>query len=155
MKQIIDYPNYVCSKNGEIYNILTGRLLKERIISSGYKSVLLSNGVNKKEFLIHRLVALNYVPIKRGQNFVNHKDLNKLNNNVENLEWCIHKENIKHAYKAKNWNQNGQRKRKVINIETGQIYDSVKMAAQVLNVKYINLYMNILKKKNFHLKFFN
>jgi len=154
MKQIIDYPNYVCSKNGEIYNILTGRLLKERIISSGYKSVLLSNGVHKKEFLVHRLVALYYVPMKKGQNFVNHKDLNKLNNNAENLEWCTHKENIKHAYKTTNWNKNGQQKKKVINIKTGEIYNSIKAASEHNNIPYMSLYKYMFNKKDYYLKFF-
>jgi len=152
MKQIKDFPNYACSINGEVYNIITGRLLKERIISSGYKSVLLTNGNIKKEFLIHRLIALLYLPIRMKKIFVNHKDGNKLNNNINNLEWCTQKENIQHAYNSNNWNKNGQRKRKVVNIENRIIYNSIKSAAIHNNLKYSSLYSILSKNKNYYLK---
>lgn len=67
-------------RNGN--NILVPR------IKRGYFTVgLRKNGI-RKWFLLHRLVALAFIPNPNNYPCVNHKDENKLNNNVENLEWC-------------------------------------------------------------------
>lgn len=73
------------------------REMKQLINSRGYLTVKL----NKKTYMIHRLVALYFIgEPKEGQTQVNHKDGNKLNNSVNNLEWCTPKENIIHAFKT-------------------------------------------------------
>ncbi|MEJ9158669.1 NUMOD4 domain-containing protein [Bacillus cereus] len=51
-----------------------------------------------KTFLIHRLVALAFLPKVEGKNSINHKDGNPKNNHVSNLEWCDHKDNNNHAF---------------------------------------------------------
>ena len=56
--------------------------------SSGYASVSLSKEGRDKTYLVHRLVAKAFLDNPNGYEFVNHKDENKKNNNVENLEWC-------------------------------------------------------------------
>ena len=55
----------------------------------------------KKRMLIHRLVWMYFLIKETHKNNINHKDWNKLNNNISNLEWCTQKENIIHSYK--NW----------------------------------------------------
>jgi hypothetical protein len=75
---------------------------KERVLNQSndnYRSVSLCKNNIKINFLVHRLVALTFLDKLNNKNFVNHKDGNKHNNNVENLEWCTRKENGEHASK--------------------------------------------------------
>lgn len=65
-----------------------GRLLKPAIQSVGYKFVVLSKQGKTKGYRVHRLVAEAFIPNPDNLPQVNHKDENKLNNNVNNLEWC-------------------------------------------------------------------
>lgn len=74
------------------------RLLKTQISNSGYEMVKLMAEGKCKACTIHRLVALAFIPNPKNKQFVNHKDGNKLNNCVENLEWVSPSENLKHAY---------------------------------------------------------
>lgn len=70
-------------------------------ITSGYRSVKLTFDNSKQQrFYIHRLVAEHFIknPDPKNKTFVNHKDGNKLNNNVENLEWVSPRENNLHYY---------------------------------------------------------
>ena len=61
----------------------------------GYKQVLLHKGGKVKTRLVHRLVAEAFIPkTETSKNEINHKDENKANNNIDNLEWCDHKYNI-------------------------------------------------------------
>ena len=70
-------------------------------ISSGYRSVKLTSENSKQQrFYVHRLVAEHFIPNEdKKKTFVNHIDGNKLNNNVNNLEWVSPRENNLHYYK--------------------------------------------------------
>lgn len=78
--------------NGSLKHLPT-IIMKETTSGCGYKRVkLLLNG-KPKIMLVHRLVALAFIPNPNNYRCVNHKDENKQNNNVNNLEWCTHKYN--------------------------------------------------------------
>lgn len=74
------------------------KVLKKSISTTGYEKVKISiNGI-KRDYKVHRLVAMAFIPKVEGKEHINHKDGNKKNNNIENLEWCNRSENMRHAY---------------------------------------------------------
>lgn len=81
------------------YNHYAGKILKQYIINSGYYAVDLCKNHKSTKKLVHRLVAEAFLENKSAQ--VNHKDENKLNNNIENLEWCTAKYNMEYNDRAK------------------------------------------------------
>ena len=99
------YSPYMCKKTHEKYFIWPdgavfnpfGRKLGVHINRNGYKFVVL--GRNGDEFL-HRLIAEAFIPNPNNLPIINHIDGNKLNNSIENLEWCTHSQNTLHAYET-------------------------------------------------------
>ncbi len=76
-----------------------GKLIKGEICKTGYRRIHVSDrGVSYKHN-VHRLVAETFIPNPNNLPCVNHIDGDKLNNNVENLEWCTFSENLRHAYR--------------------------------------------------------
>jgi len=96
MKKIDNYENYLIDENGKIYNVKTKKYLKGSIGENGYLYYRLSKNGKKKMYYAHRLVAEAFIPNSNNLPVVNHKDGNKLNNNVNNLEWVSYSENTKH-----------------------------------------------------------
>lgn len=85
--QIKDFPNYIVSSDGKVYN-KKGKELHPNNRHLGYKSVTLCKNGEKYTKSIHRLVAIAFIPNPLNYPFVNHKDENPANNDVSNLEWC-------------------------------------------------------------------
>ena len=85
--------------------------------TGGYLSVdLYKNGIKEKK-RVHRLVAEVFIPNPNYHSEINHKDENKTNNHVENLEWCTSKYNINHGTRTKRTSK----KVRAINIKTGEV----------------------------------
>lgn len=103
-KQINGYNNYYIYDNGDVLNISTNKILKGSIGENGYKYYRLSKDNNKIMFYAHRLVAEHFLENPNSLPVVNHKDGNKLNNNVENLEWVSQSQNRIHAIQTKTSN---------------------------------------------------
>lgn len=118
---------YAVSNKGHIMNIRTGRILKTRINHNGYEYVQLSEKKEgKRNYFIHRLVAFAFINNPELKPYINHKDGNKLNNSVENLEWCTAKENDTHARVMKLKDQNKPIKAiSILDPENIQIYESL------------------------------
>lgn len=100
-KKIKDFENYCIYDNGDVINLNTNKILKGSIGENGYKYYRLSKNNNKKMFYAHRLVAEYFIDNPYNLPVINHKDGNKLNNNVDNLEWVSHSENSEHAHQNK------------------------------------------------------
>ena len=89
---------YLISPNGYVYSIKRKRNLKPFKNEKGYLIVDLYKDCQRRSVKLHRLVAETFLPNPCGHKEINHKDGNKENNSVENLEWCTRSENLKHAY---------------------------------------------------------
>lgn len=94
-KPCAKHHKYMCSNLGNIANIKTGFLLKPQINRKGYYTVTLSDVYKHPiKYNLHRIIAETFIPNDNpNNNHVNHKDENKLNNRIDNLEWCNNKYN--------------------------------------------------------------
>ena len=103
-KDVKDYEGYYRISNcGNVKSIkFTNRygtfsrnfLLNLNITAYGYHAVMLCKNRNNKFIGVHRLVAIAFIPNPENKPCVNHRDFNRTNNNIENLEWVTHRENI-------------------------------------------------------------
>lgn len=151
---------YKISDDGKVFSVKRNKILKPKINKDGYLEVCLFNGYDNSRYYkrIHRLVAETFLEKNNDLNVVNHLDCNKLNNNVNNLEWTTISGNTKHCYI-----NNEKFKRQVLNnslkgIETNKkkikvfqdnnyldTYDSITIASQELNINIKTIYNSIYK----------
>ena len=110
-REVEGFPSYMVSNKGRVKTLRKEyycgnhhslRVEEEHQISpttikGGYKRVLLSKDGKRKAFLVHRLVALAFIPNPNNYKEVNHKDETTDNNVVENLEWCNPSYNINYG----------------------------------------------------------
>lgn len=98
MKPIAHFEErYLIADDGRVLNRRNNEFLTPILNPNGYLKVSLSDGTKQEQLLIHRLVALHYLPNPYQHPVVNHIDGVKTNNDWRNLEWCTHKENVNHA----------------------------------------------------------
>jgi hypothetical protein len=99
-KDVVGYKDrYKVSDAGRLYSVVRGHTMRPAVTNSGYKFVNLYSGGKHtaKTALIHRLVASAFIGTTDTSRDVNHKNGDKLNNQVHNLEWCSRRENVAHA----------------------------------------------------------
>ncbi len=77
-----------------------GRIRKQSISKFGYYYVQFRFPDRRKNVYVHRYVAKSFIPNPDNKEWINHKDGNKLNNHISNLEWCTPSENLKHAFRT-------------------------------------------------------
>lgn len=101
-KDVIGYEGfYEISNFGNVKSLYTNKILKSDSVDKfGYVRFSATKNKIQKIKRVHRLVAEMFIPNPNNLPQVNHKDGNKLNNHVNNLEWCSDSENKKHAYKT-------------------------------------------------------
>ena len=131
-KLITDYDNYEISTLGNVRNSKTGRVLK-LTCKGGYIFTGLSKNSSGKTCPVHRLVALAFIDNPENKPQVNHKDKNRSNNIVSNLEWSTASEN--NIHRSINVTQTTNQQVKVWRIDTLtdeklELYDSICLASQ-------------------------
>lgn len=90
---------YQVSNTGEIRSLKFGKIkiLKQYTDKCGYNFLILSENGKRKNYFVHRSVAMTFIPNPNNLPQVNHKDENKANNCVDNLEWCSRKYNMNYG----------------------------------------------------------
>ena len=148
-------PNYMISNHGNVLNLKTGKRLSGAINNKGYYRYDLCVCGKRIAKNAHRLVAEAFLPKIEGKEIINHKDGNKINNRVDNLEWCTCKENSIHAYSV--LCVEAHNKKAVRCVETGEIFVSCSDAEKKTGISnaHINSCCNGHRKtaKNFHWEF--
>lgn len=138
-KDIKDYEGfYQISDEGQVRRLLKHgktKLVKDR--EGKYCTVSLSKKGVKKSYNVHRLVAEHFLEQPEGCTEVNHKDGNKRNNHISNLEWVSQRQNLLHAMSELNHFPFGKKPRRVrcMDMETGEIvteFISVAQAAKTI-----------------------
>jgi hypothetical protein len=107
--QLKQLPGFEISIAGIIRNITTKAIKSQYVSGTGYYMISVSKNNKTKPYRVHRLLANTYIPNPKNLPEINHKDGNKLNNDIRNLEWCTHAENMSHANKTGLLNNKGSR----------------------------------------------
>jgi hypothetical protein len=85
--------------DGRLYWVsISEKRLQARVTGAGYMAVQTKERGKRKTLYVHRLIAQAFIPKPPDCNEINHKDGNKTNNAIENLEWTTHSANLRHAY---------------------------------------------------------
>lgn len=92
------FTNYIIHSNGTIFSSRSNTFIKHHINNKGYSIVTLSDGKLRKTATVARLIAETFIPNPNNLPQINHKNGDKNNDTIENLEWCTGKENVCHAY---------------------------------------------------------
>jgi hypothetical protein len=158
LKEIIGFDGlYKIDEYGNVYNRKMQKL-KQHKCSSGttYYQVCLCKQGKAKNYLTHRLVAKHFIENPLNKEFVNHKDGNKTNNHVSNLEWVSRSENGLHSIhvlgnpKPPSWKgKTGalhNKSKKIIDKETNIVYGSISEAGRLLNIPPSTVHYNMNKR---------
>lgn len=144
-KDVIGYEGlYQVSNLGRVWSFYIDSPLNLIPLNDGYVRVRLSKKRIVKPHMVHRLVAEAFIPNPNALPYINHKNGNKRDNHVDNLEWCTGSKNIKHAYSIglmsspKYWNgkrgKNHPCSKQVVCVELESLFDNAVIAASLTNL---------------------
>lgn len=139
--QIKDFPNYYITDDGVV--LCSNEEVKSSSVDTkGYHHISLSNNNQRKTYLIHRLVALHFIPNPNNLPQVNHIDGNKSNNNVNNLEWVTGSSNIIHSFNNNLSSYRGERNGRS-KLTESQVKEIKQLIADKIKLKDIATQFNI------------
>lgn len=152
---------YSATENGDIYSLYSRwgkrpkpRKMTPQVRKDGYLQLILTlpNG-RKKDYLVHRLIALTFLRGDSSQLEVNHKDGNRRNNCVGNLEWVDRRENMAHRATILNTAFSSQKTTPIVCVELNELWLSIASAARNLGVNVGNIQQSLktgCRCKGFH-----
>jgi len=132
-KHTVGYDGYMVSTYGRVYSCKTNKFLTQTPNANGYNRVELCVDGKAKNVAVHRLVAEAFIENPCNLPIINHKDEDKQNNHVSNLEWCTHKYNSNYGCCQ---SKIAERKKKPVlqlSLVTGEVvrqFDSLKEAEE-------------------------
>lgn len=149
MKDIKNYEGlYAITSCGKVWSYRSKKFLVPSVGNHGYEIVNLSKDGKVKMFLIHRLVAEAYIENPNNLETVDHIDGNKRHNYIRNLQWMTRSEN---GIKGNN--------KSVKCLETGQIFDSMTIAAKEMHLNRVRISEVCRRKRKttggYHFEFVN
>ena len=134
-KDIPEYEGkYQASSFGRIRSIASSKIMSSNRSDSDYIVVNLYKNKKRKTFLVHRLIAKTFIPNPNNLPIVNHKNENKQDNRVCNLEWCSTSYNS--SYGSRKKKQAEKLGKRVMCVETGKVYMSIGLAGKSVNKPY-------------------
>ena len=129
-RQVDEFPIYSISNYGRLRNDITGNILKGGFDKNGYRQATICYNNKQYNRRICRLVAIAFLPNPDNLPMVNHKDENKQNDYVNNLEWC------NATYNNNYGNRSQQTRKRVECIETGIEYDGLRVAERECGIQH-------------------
>lgn len=151
-RTVLENPRYEVSNLGNIRNKETGWNLKPQLTNTGYHRVCLTNDDGSHHsYQVHRLAAHAFFNQDDIQGLeVNHKDGNKINNDIDNLEWVTPSENVRHAFETgliKITEETGRKHKEIFRkiyppvkcLENGKVYPDAGVAARDLNCSQLEI----------------
>lgn len=152
---LANYPRYDISIDGKIFDKSLNKLLSFQSNKDGYLKVTLRNDDGRKTFSVHRLVALTFIENPHMKETVNHKDGDKKNNVISNLEWATRSEQTQHAwdsglildFEARKTGIRDKQGKRILCIETGEVFSSCGEAAEKYGLRKSNISSVCLGKK--------
>ena len=150
-KPIEEYPKYSVSSMGRVRNDNTGELVTLSSERGNYKKIQVRIGKKTHRISVHRAVAKAFIPNPENKATVNHKNGVHDDNRVSNLEWATQRENNIHKYEVLGFrmSQAGRnsirekRKKKVIRLEDGKVYNSMTEASEDVGTVISNISLAI------------
>lgn len=150
-KPVVGYEGYYEVSNTGLVRRIKGNILKPKIEKNGYVRYHLSQNGKAKTILAHRIVALAFIPNPNNYPTVNHKDENKENNQVDNLEWCDMPYQNRYGQGA--INRNKAKEKPVLQYDKDgnfiKKFDSVKKAATELNLNESSIHYVCKKQRRY------
>ena len=172
MNRII-FEKYMVSDAGIITSLIGGgkKILKDQPAPGGYRKITLSVARRPRSFMVHQLVAAEFVPNPEGKNLVRHIDGNKQNNNASNLRWLTGSEMMQEDWQSgkrtmsesqrealkrpRKKKEKKQKVRMVRHIATQDLYDTITNACKALNLdKDVYLYRRAMERPLIDFEYF-
>ena len=143
-KDIVGYEGlYQISSFGNVRRLWKSKpiLCKPSSDSHGYKQIVLTKDKKRKSYKVHRLVALAFIDNPNNYEEINHKDESKINNKIDNLEWCDHIYNSNYGTRGYRCTKHFCKKVQQIDMNGNivRIYNSMQNAEKETNIKNQNI----------------